>query len=155
MHSCVGEKPFDTVEDLVQDGLITLYMEANDVEQYLQSARQTRIIRQSSISNTDPLDMTPVQLGPAHIAEEPVFNCDTLSGEVEDLSLRGNRARRQVYQPCTIPQRRDCTNMQLDVEGEVLVVESSTGEEEEREKPAELVKREVRGVATRPATVAP
>ena len=27
-----GEKPFDTIEDLVQDGLITLYMEANNEE---------------------------------------------------------------------------------------------------------------------------
>ncbi len=36
-----GEKPFETVEDLVQDGLITLYMEVNNVEDYLKSARET------------------------------------------------------------------------------------------------------------------
>jgi len=43
-----GEKPFDTIEDLVQDGLIILYMEANHVEEYLQSARETRVTRQAS-----------------------------------------------------------------------------------------------------------
>ncbi len=37
----VGEKPFETIEDLVQDGLITLYMEVNNVEDYLKSARET------------------------------------------------------------------------------------------------------------------
>lgn len=144
MHGCsepdfytLGEKPFDTVEDLVQDGLITLYMEANDVEEYLQSARQTRIIRQSSISNADALHMAP--LHPAQVPEEPMANGDALSREVEDLSLHGHRARRQAYQPCTIPQRRDCTNVQLHVEGEVHVVE-----EAELEKPAELARREVR-----------
>lgn len=137
---CVGEKPFDTVEDLVQDGLITLYMEANNVEEYLQSARQTRIHQTSISSNTDPLDMTPIQLGPAHIAESPVFAGDVLSGEVKELSLRGSR-RRQLYQPCTIPQRRDCTNVQLHMEGEVVVVEEG--------KPVEVAKREVRGMAER------
>lgn len=133
----IGEKPFDTVEDLVQDGLITLYMEANHVEEYLQSARQTRVVRQSVSSNTDPLDMTPVQLGPAPIEEESVFNGDVLSEEVEDLSLRQSRTRRQVYQPCTIPQRRDCTNVQLHVEGE------GEGGEGGEEKQAEHTRREV------------
>lgn len=47
----VGEKPFDTIEDLVQDGLITLYMEANNVEDYLQSARRrTRHLTSSTSS---------------------------------------------------------------------------------------------------------
>lgn len=46
-----GEKPFDTIEDLVQDGLITLYMEANNVEDYLQSARRrTRHLTSSTSS---------------------------------------------------------------------------------------------------------
>ena len=46
-----GEKPFDTIEDLVQDGLITLYMEANNVEEYLQTARRrTRRFTSSSSS---------------------------------------------------------------------------------------------------------
>ena len=49
---CAGEKPFDTIEDLVQDGLITLYMEANNVEEYLQSARsRTRRLTTSSSSS--------------------------------------------------------------------------------------------------------
>lgn len=120
----VGEKPFDTVEDLVQDGLITLYMEANNVEEYLQSARQTRIVHQTSISSsTDPFELAPVQMVPTSVAESPVFTGDVLSGEVEDLSIQGSRARRTNYQPCTIPQRRDRTNMQLHMEGEVHVVE--------------------------------
>lgn len=47
----VGEKPFDTIKDLVHDGLITLYMEANNVEDYLQSARRrTRHLTSSSSS---------------------------------------------------------------------------------------------------------
>ena len=45
-----GEKPFDTIRDLVQDGLITLYMEANDVEDYLQTARRRTLHLTSSIS---------------------------------------------------------------------------------------------------------
>ena len=48
----VGEKPFDTIVDLVQDGLITLYMEANNVEEYLQTARRrTRHLTASSSSS--------------------------------------------------------------------------------------------------------
>lgn len=48
----VGEKPFDTIVDLVQDGLITLYMEANNVEDYLQTARRrTRHLTSSSSSS--------------------------------------------------------------------------------------------------------
>ena len=47
-----GEKPLDTIEELVQDGLITLYMEANNVEDYLQSARRrTRRFTTSSSSS--------------------------------------------------------------------------------------------------------
>lgn len=123
---CAGEKPFDTVEDLVQDGLITLYMEANDVEDYLQSARQTRLVHQvGSNGNADPLDLTPMQGDPAHTVEESVFNGDALSAQVKDLSVReasGNsRPRKQVYQPCTIPQQRDRTNVQLHGKEEGLV----------------------------------
>ena len=111
------------MEDLVQDGLITLYMEANNVEEYLQSARQTRVVQRSSSipSATDPLDLTPVQEGPAHIGEEPVFNEEGEVGVevVGDVNLhRGGAIRRAAYQPCTIPQRRDCTNVTLPADGE-------------------------------------
>ena len=132
------------MEDLVQDGLITLYMEANNVEEYLQSARQTRIVHQSSVgSNTDPFDVAPVQIGPAPVTEVPVFTGDVLSGDVQDMTLQGSRGRRPLYQPCTIPQRRDRTNMQLHMEGEVHVVE---GEGEGLVKTADIkreIKREV------------
>lgn len=37
-----GEKTFEEIDDLVADGLITLYMEANNVEEYLQSARRKK-----------------------------------------------------------------------------------------------------------------
>lgn len=113
MHA--GEKPFESVEDLVQDGLITLYMEANHVEEYLQSARNTRVIQRSSSipSAVDPLDLTPMQEGPAHLAEEGVFNGEGAEGGVEGGEARLQRvgARRIAYQPCTIPQRRDCTSV--------------------------------------------
>ena len=115
---CAGEKPFESVEDLVQDGLITLYMEANHVEEYLQSARQTRIVQRSSSiqSATEPFDLTPVQEDPTHMGEEPVFNgevAEEVGGGVEmgEVRLQRAGARRIAYQPCTIPQRRDCTNI--------------------------------------------
>ncbi len=107
------------MEDLVQDGLITLYMEANNVEEYLQSARQTRVVqRTSSIPGaTDPLDLTPMQEGHAHIGEEAVFGGE---GEVggESVQRAEGQQRKAAYQPCTIPQRRDCTSIPHPAEGE-------------------------------------
>ena len=52
-QSLIGEKPFETIEDLVQDGLITLYMEVNNVEDYLKSARET-MQRQPITKHTTP-----------------------------------------------------------------------------------------------------
>jgi hypothetical protein len=40
-HS-VGETSFDSIEDLVADGLITLFMEDNNVEEYLKNAQDKR-----------------------------------------------------------------------------------------------------------------
>ena len=110
------------MEDLVQDGLITLYMEANNVEDYLQSARQTRIIHQTSISTSDIMDLTPVQ----DETEKTL--------KMKDLSLQEpherSRPRKPVYHPCTIPQRRDCTNVTLgEGEGEGEGRLSSSGED--------------------------
>ena len=42
-----GETTFDDIEDLVADGLITLYMEENNVEEYLRTARETTEVRRS------------------------------------------------------------------------------------------------------------
>lgn len=39
------------MEDLVADGLITLHMEANNVDEYLQSARESTKTRQSLLPN--------------------------------------------------------------------------------------------------------
>jgi hypothetical protein len=38
----VGETSFDSIEDLVADGLITLFMEDNNVEEYLKNAQDKR-----------------------------------------------------------------------------------------------------------------
>jgi len=46
----VGEKLFDTVEDVVADGLITLFMEKHNADSYLQRQRSS-IISSSSIVN--------------------------------------------------------------------------------------------------------
>lgn len=129
-HSPTGEKPFDTVEDLVQDGLITLYMEANNVEDYLQSARQTRIVHQTSINSTgDIMDLTPVQDG----------NGKVLNMQVEDLSLQPShgrcRPRKPVYHPCTIPQRRDNVTLH---EGEGEGEERLSSGEESKSTSSEL-----------------
>jgi hypothetical protein len=61
----VGEKPFDTIEDLVQDGLITLYMEANNVEDYLQTARK-RTHRLTSSSSSSYCSLPPISLPRPH-----------------------------------------------------------------------------------------
>ena len=103
-----GEKPFDTIEDLVQDGLITLYMEANNVEEYLQSARETRL-EHTSVAEDRKEDPAVSVFG----------NGGTdLSSELEGMSMVQTRARKPVYHPCTIPHRRDCTNIQISSEHE-------------------------------------
>ena len=112
------------MEDLVQDGLITLYMEANNVEEYLQSARQTRLVHQPSFNSTrsDPIDLSAVPEEHAHLGEEPVFNEEEVAAALGELGVHQGRPRRSVYHPCTIPQQRDKTNVQGEgpAEGEGL-----------------------------------
>ncbi len=135
-----GEKPFDSIEDLVQDGLIILYMEANNVEEYLQSARETRITRQASMMESVagqhalgkheehpeegyPNDNDEQSKNGAPASQE---EDEELAGKLGGLNVTtpGDQetARDQVpppkparlrkhYQPCTIPLRRDCTNL--------------------------------------------
>lgn len=118
-------------------------MEANHVEEYLQSARETRLTRQASMPGTTevPLmspDLTPMQENHPHVGEgeDPVFReGDELSEAMEDLNVarkgeeggvEGNvkpGRHRKIYQPCTIPLRRDCTNLLLpEAGGEESVV---------------------------------
>ena len=105
----LGEKPFETIEDLVQDGLITLHMEANNVEEYLRSARETRLTHSTSLG-APPAD--PPNLSPIHEttpAEHPVF----FDNEPEELSSRSSSdcmPRKPPYYPCTIPQRHSSVN---------------------------------------------
>lgn len=101
-------------------------MEANNVEDYLQSARQIRTVHHPSITSatTEPLDM--VHKAPQADEEDPVFNGDL------EVEVPVSRGRRPVYHPCTIPQQRDQTKVQLEQEGEEPIAECSV----EQEKPS-------------------
>ena len=104
-------------------------MEANNVEEYLQSARQTRIVQRSSStrSATDPVDESS-----AHVGEESVFNGEAEVGSevVEDVSAqKGGQQRRVAYQPCTIPQRRDNISLPAQGEGQASPASSSSSSE--------------------------
>lgn len=87
----LGEKPFDTIEDLVQDGLITLYMEANNVELYLKSAKE-------SLRPEQPPPYTPPKEGEG-----------SSEGTGDPSPLPGGKGvgKRNRYSPCTIPVKRD------------------------------------------------
>ncbi len=104
----VGEKPFETIEDLVQDGLITLHMEANNVEEYLRSARETRLTHSTNLGvPPDPPDLDPIQESTP--SEHPMF----FDSEPEELSSRSSSdcmPRKPPYYPCTIPQRHSSVN---------------------------------------------
>ena len=54
----IGETTFDDIEDLVADGLIALYMEENNVDEYLKSARESTEVRRTSVL---PNIIEPVQ----------------------------------------------------------------------------------------------
>lgn len=83
----VGEKSFDTIEDLVQDGLITLYMEANNVEDYLQSARRrTRHLTSSSTSSYCSLPSTTSTALPRPHPQASAM-VEPLIEEVEEVTL--------------------------------------------------------------------
>ena len=119
----------------MQDGLIVLHMEANHVEAYLQSARDTQLSKRASLPENNvvkPL-LPSMQENYAHLGEKdaPVLRVDDelikISKEVDEeeeetLAEEGGRSgpsRRQIYQPCTIPLRRDCTNLlHVETEGE-------------------------------------
>lgn len=88
----IGEKPFDTIEDLVQDGLITLYMEANNVDLYLKSARESR-----SVHRGDQPPAMPIP-EPKDQGESTGHSPPAAGGKV---------AKKNGYSPCTVPVKRD------------------------------------------------
>ena len=106
------------------------------MEEYLQSARQTRLVHQPSFNNKDLVSPG----GHAHLGggEESVFNEGELGVPLSELSVQPPRSRRPLYQPCTIPQQRDRTRVQGE-EGE-----EGEGEGEEEEKPGLKLSGEVR-----------
>ena len=53
----IGEKTFESITDLVADGLITLYMEANNVEEYLKSARECTNLRKVSVLSGPAIEL--------------------------------------------------------------------------------------------------
>jgi len=50
----LGEKLFDSVEDVVADGLITLFMEKHNADKYLQSQRSSLVTIHNSVEGRSP-----------------------------------------------------------------------------------------------------
>ena len=96
-----GEKPFETIEDLVQDGLITLYMEANHVEDYLKSARESRSLQRVVAMGQDT----------SSASNEAVFSEENIGDLPPPVPSRGVSQRKLPYQPCTFPHRKDTINV--------------------------------------------
>ena len=55
----LGEKKFDSVEDLVADGLITLHMEKNNVMSYIEESRETA---KKTTTPTTPTAVVPLSI---------------------------------------------------------------------------------------------
>ena len=82
-------------------------MEANNVEEYLRSARETRLTHSTNLGAPppDPPNLDPIQ--ETSPVEHPVFF------EPEELSSRSSSdcmPRKPPYYPCTIPQRHSSVN---------------------------------------------
>lgn len=99
-----GEKPFDTIVDLVQDGLITLYMEANNVEDYLQSAR--RRTRHLTSSSSSYCSLPPISTSTALPRPHPQASAmaEPLIEEVEEVTPSPPPA---VPRDPSLPRQRD------------------------------------------------
>ena len=95
-----GEKPFDTIEDLVQDGLITLYMEANNVDLYLKSARESRSGHRGDQPPPTSSSPAPTSQTECEHSGEPA---DSQSPPVPGVKV----GKKNGYSPCTIPVKRD------------------------------------------------
>lgn len=73
-------------------------MEANHVEDYLKSARESRSLHRvvSMAQNTSSTN------------NEAMFNEESIGGDVPPpIPTRGVSQRKLPYQPCTFPQRKD------------------------------------------------
>ena len=68
----VGEKLFDTVEDVVADGLITLFMEKNNADKYLQSQRSSLVTIQNSLGGRSPSSSNGIGSTLTPIAEHDI-----------------------------------------------------------------------------------
>ena len=90
LTSVPGQKPFGTIKDLVEDGLITLHMEAHNVEEYLREKRVR--IRQdiSRSSNEDKCKLLDDQ-GPNEAlptCKRKIF-CTAINGKLGGAWERG------------------------------------------------------------------
>ena len=100
----VGEKTFENITDLVADGVITLYMEANNVEEYLKSAREyTNLRKVSCISgpavelavdperdegvHSEEADETPPPPLPPRNVRKILSSSSTLPGILEESGI--------------------------------------------------------------------
>ena len=73
----MGETTFDDIEDLVADGLITLHMELNNVEEYLKNAQESKRLSKDSYGvgagidtsavSTEKLEPLPPPLPPRYV----------------------------------------------------------------------------------------
>lgn len=73
-------------------------MEANHVEDYLKSARESRSLRRV-VSMAQDTSSTN---------NEAMFNEESIGGDVPPpIPTRGVSQRKLPYQPCTFPQRKD------------------------------------------------
>lgn len=107
------------MEDLVQDGLITLYMEANNVEEYLQSARETRSMKRRMPTPPDATNLDrplpeapPTHRGSGDEAEESRGMSPPPRDTPPTPPPRPAKPT-MSYQPCTIPQKRASINQHV------------------------------------------
>ena len=87
-------------------------MEANNVEEYLQSARETRSARRTSSQVASGLAPIGEEEEVPLLSDEAVFSEDsTCSESMTPPHTPGNKSdclpRRPPYYPCTVPQKRD------------------------------------------------
>ena len=81
----IGEKIFDSVEDVVADGLITLFMEKHNADKYLQSQRSSLVTIQNNLGGRSPSSSNGIGSTLTPIAEQDVtFDHDQ---QVKDLPI--------------------------------------------------------------------
>ena len=68
----IGEKLFDSVEDVVADGLITLFMEKHNADKYLQTQRSSLVTIQHGLGGRSPSSSNGIGSTLTPIAEQDV-----------------------------------------------------------------------------------